>query len=183
MPGKIHQVVGIKGLVGDQWVPITLDASGKLSIGSLDSDGRTSPAIPTVLAGGAYVSGDAVGSIITFTNVAAEAGKGAVLKNLEILTLNTTGPALELWLFDRPFTPATDNDAFAVSDADLAYLVCVITTNNGDWFKDTSHAVASVEVSKRVIPFATSLYGQLVTRAGVTYAVGSIIVKLSCLRE
>jgi len=194
MARKIDNQVGMHGMHGNYWMPIRVDANGNISaattlsaselhIGQVGGESDQSAVAPVLAVAGAYVAGDAVGGIMEFTQVARVDGLGAILKSLEIIALTTDKPTLELWLFDRAFTPATDNDPFSVSDADIQNVVCVITTSNGDFFTTADQAVASIEVSKRIKPLATSLFGQLVTRTSVTYTDADLMVKLSYLQD
>lgn len=196
MANKIDQIVGIKGWHegGLIWIPLAVDADGNLSvastataselhIGQVGGESDMSLSAPTLEVAGAYSAGDAVGGIIEFTNVARVAGEGSVLKNLLIIDYAKQDAELELWLFDRTFTPATDNDAWDPSDADLAFLVAVISTADGSYFDATDNSVADVEASKRVEPLSTSLFGQLVTRGTPTYSDGDLALKLSYLQD
>ena len=140
---------------------------------------------PTLLGGGAYIAGDAVGDIVEFTLVSRVAGRGVVLTNLLITDLTIQQPALELWLFDRTFTATVDNTPWSPSDADLLNLVAVVSTADvgGAWFLAANNSAARIEFVQRVGPNVTSLFGQFVTRSGCTYGVGDLQGRLNYLQD
>ena len=173
-----------------QAAPVPVDGAveaeltaGETHIGQVGGESITTLGIPTLAVAGLYASGDALGGIMEFGGVGRYTGQCAVLKNLDIVDLTTQEFDIELWLFDRAFTPATDNDPFSVSDEDLAHWVCTITTVNGDWFVSANQSVASVEVSKVVNPNDTSLFGQFVVRGAATYSDGDLIARLSAMQD
>jgi len=157
--------------------------AGETHIGQVGGESGTTLATPTLAVAGLYASGDALGGIMEFVGVGRLTGKCAVLKNLDSKDVTTQVFDIELWLIDRTFTAATDNDPFSVSDEDLAHWVCTITTANGDWFVSASQSVASVEVSKVVNPNDRSLFGQFVVRGAATYSDGDLTARLSFMQD
>jgi hypothetical protein len=78
----------------------------------------TATATPTITAG-AYSALDAVGGVMTFA-VATASGRGFRIVNATILDEADQAALLHLWLFKvTPTSPAADNDAFAISDANI----------------------------------------------------------------
>ena len=131
--------------------------------------GTTISQTPTVTAG-LYAANDAVGGLLTFANAVRNNGGGAIVKSMIILDDAGQDAALELWLFSQTFTAAANDAAFDLSQADLRYLVAIIATSDGAYFASGTESAARVEASQRYDLAGTSLFGQLVTRGGPTYA-------------
>lgn len=147
-------------------LPVDIGAVGALAV---STEGITIQQTPTVTAG-AYVANDAVGGLLTFANAARAAGGGGVIKDLIILDDAGQDAKMELWLFSQTFVAMVDNAPWAPSEADLRYLIAIITTDDGAWFSAGTPSAALVEVSQRYDAVGTSLFGQLVTRGTPTFA-------------
>jgi hypothetical protein len=122
---------------------------------------------PTITAG-AYASGDTVGGLLTFANAAITASctlVGAVLvdKNAAVKAF------LELQLFRTTFTPAADNDAHAITDAEA--LTYVGSVNFVNYTGSANNAFCSVPAPgiPIVLSTGTSVFGILVARDTPTY--------------
>ena len=93
---------------------------------------------------------------------------------------------MELWLFDRAFTPIADNGAWAPAEADLENLIMVISTEDSGqgWMDAGTPSVCDIEVSRRYTLNGTSLFGQLVTRGAPTLvATDDVTVKVALLQD
>lgn len=143
---------------------------------------------PTITAG-AYSTGDAVGGLLTFTDILEGLGKSGLIHTVSIVDKAAQLAQLELVLFDQSFTAAADNAAFDPSDADLANCIGVVPIYATDYFNFTDNAIAVVRNVGLVVDLQQSstdhnLYGQLVVRGTPTYASTSdIIVKLHVLQD
>jgi hypothetical protein len=72
----------------------------------------------------AYAVGDRLGSIMELTNVAADEGRGVILRNMVILSNSVqTYTVSPLFFNELPTVASADNAAFNVSDAEM--LKCV----------------------------------------------------------
>ena len=140
---------------------------------------------PVISAAAIYAAGDNVGGLLTFANVAREAGSGAVLKDVTIVDDDGEDAALELWLFDQTFTAGADNDAWSPSEADLENLLTIVTTADGAYFAaGATYSAAVIEVSRGMSLVGTSLFGRLVTRGTPTYtAVDDLSVRVNVLQD
>jgi hypothetical protein len=148
------------------------------------SHGTTNSQTPTITAG-AYGANDAVGGLLTFADAARLEQGGGVVYSLVIVDDAQQDAALELWLFDQPFTPVADNAPWDPIEAELESLVGVVSTADGAWFDTASEGVAVVKCAGlRYDLLHTTLYGQLVTRGTPTYAAtDDITVKLGLLLD
>jgi hypothetical protein len=78
---------------------------------------------PTVTALGAYTAVDAVGGLMTIPNAARYTGGAGSLVNLTVLDKDSESAALVVFFFDRTVTAPGDNNAFVMTDADLAFFL------------------------------------------------------------
>lgn len=122
-------------------------------------------ATPTISTS-AYASGDTVGGVMTFTG----AGNAGTIMTAIIDDKDAESAALELWLFNATITPAADNAAHSISDADMAKCIGVI-----DGFVYHASALNSVGQAVSVglaykLPSGSDVYGLLVTRGAPTFS-------------
>ena len=162
---------------------VTVDPSEN-HIGQVGSHGTTISQTPTITAG-AYGANDAVGGLLTFADAARLEQGGGVVFSLVIVDDAQQDAALELWLFDQPFTPVADNAPWDPIEAELESLVGVVTTADGAWYDSADEGIAVVKCAGlRYDLLHTTLYGQLVTRGTPTYAAtDDITVKLGLLLD
>ena len=122
---------------------------------------------PTITAG-AYSALDAVGSKMEFKDVCTPYSNTAKIVQAYIKDAAKQDALLYLVLFDRDFTETADNAAFAVSDADLLNIVCVLEFAVADYIDFSANSMAQLSTENVVVrhPFTlieggTSLFGQL----------------------
>ncbi|MBP8211795.1 MAG: hypothetical protein KAY11_19685 [Ilumatobacteraceae bacterium] len=131
-------------------------------------------ATPTI-ATSAYVAGDQVGGLLTFTSAALATGRsGQVLQAVLTSRTPTATNALELWLFAAsPTLAGSDNAAFDLTDANLeAGLLVGIITFTGTDYVTTASGAACMGVPKTagaafpsfVTSGSANLFGVLVAR-------------------
>lgn len=112
-----------------------------------------------------YTSGDAMGAEMQFAEaVRASGGLGRITGALLLDKAKVIG-AVDLFLFDRSVTPASDNAANSWSDADMAFCVGVIEFPGP---KQSANNYIG-QASGLPMPYrcnATTLFGYLVTRTG-----------------
>lgn len=93
---------------------LKIDDRGVLTRVSADSAGLTTSVT-------AYSAGDTLGTLIELTGMAAASGGYGMIRSLRLLDDAIITLGIEAFLFDRSVTLASDNAAFAVSDADMAF--------------------------------------------------------------
>lgn len=129
---------------------------------------------PTITAG-AYSAGDALGGKLEFENAASVYQQSGIIRNVIITDKGKQSALVNLFLFNRDFTPTADNAAFTISDADLLNCIGVINIVAANWFLAADNAVATPTALipsfyfKLQDPGDSSLYGQLVAVGTPTY--------------
>lgn len=132
----------------------------------------------------AYVAADQMGAILEFPNAARAAGGTGTIQSATLLDKAAIVGAVDLFLFDRTVTVATDNAAAAFSDADMAFCLGIlrfpppiVNANNG---------LAAIEASGLGFDLdGTSLFGAMVTRSGHTFfgAASDLVVSLHVVQD
>jgi len=150
------------------------------------------PDVTPTIGAAAYVTGDQVGGLMTFTGAARLAGAGGRLSLLRILDRSAQTAALELhvWSVTSPTVTSTDSQQVNVADANFdmdSYVgwVPILTT---DWaaFPGSANSVASVVFQSADYvcgTSSTSIFGLLVARSSVTYTNGDLTVGLTSLLD
>lgn len=154
-----------------------VDLRQKVTVLTVTSAGLTT-------ASTAYTAGDQLGTEITVASAVRQSGATATIVHAVLLDkANAIGP-VDLFLFDRASTPAADNAANAWSDADMLNCLGIIefaypkpTANNR-----FAHAV---NLPVMIMPNATSLFCDFVTRQGHTFfgAAGDLVAKLFVVQD
>ena len=141
----------------------------------------------TPLATPDYSPGDAVGGLLTFANAGRTPGGAGEIVGLNIASTQSGVFAtnlVQLWLFDRSFTPTIDNEQFDMAVTEVDDLVSVISGSQTDpilaylWnFATTS--VITYDLRPH-IPYVleantTSLFGQIRTEQVANFAAGQTI--------
>jgi len=151
-------------------------------IGQVGGRIATASQTPTITAAGAYAAGQAVGGLLTFANMARNAGGSGILTNVLIVDDAGQDADLELWLFNQTFTAMADQAAWNPSEADLENWIGTIRVleSLAGWLDATTQHVVQVDQILSYNLVGTSLFGQLVTRLSTpTYAaVDDITVKV-----
>ena len=158
-------------VAGTETVTVASITAGETVIGRVGST-STSIALTPAISAGAYSAGDVVGGLLTFANAARVSGYGGVIKNVLIVDDAGQDAELELWLFDRTFTPIADNGAWAPAEADLENLIVVVSTEDSGqgWMAAGTPSACDIEVARAYKLTGTSMFGQLVTRGTPTFA-------------
>lgn len=126
-------------------------------------------ATPTITSGAAYATGNAIGGMLTFAG-AGNRGFSAVY-SVAIIDESGQSAAVDLILFDQPFTPTADKSAIAISAADSRNAIGCVKFLATDY---SAVGTPSVALKSSIFLGATSasdnnLYGQLVSRGTPTY--------------
>lgn len=145
-------------------------------------------ATPTLAGGGAYSSGDIVGSKMTFSTVVQFAGLGGYIHSLTILDKGAESQPMDLILFneDPSASTFTDNAASAIHASDMAKVIGTIPVTAEDYvIVNSSLHIATVRGVGLAFDCAATLqtiYGVLRTTGTPTYAAGDIVVKLGIVQ-
>lgn len=122
----------------------------------------------------AYSVGDQVGTQFTFAGAArASGGTGTVVGAMVIDAQDIIGP-YDLVLFRSSVTLASDNAAFAISDADALNLIGVIQMAGAIDLGNNRIAQAYNLAMPYDCSGGTSLFGALVTRSAHTFFAGGV---------
>lgn len=119
----------------------------------------------------AYTSGDCYGGATELANAVRVAGGSGTILAAFCLDKDNDRTSIDLVLFDRTFTSAGDNNAFAPSDADMENCLGVLPINvyNTVWPGTPLNAIASMyNVGVPIVCNGTSLFFQAVLRAAPT---------------
>jgi hypothetical protein len=168
----------------------TADAAGRdtgSGVGALYVDPR--PKIlqlqltPVVSSGVAYSSGDCMGPITTLSSVGRISGGAARLHKITVANKVVTPLSLDFMFFDRAVTTAADNAAYTISDADAVFFQghvnIPVTVAVPGWTTATALNTSATLVLPQplpVLPNASDLFVQVVTRTAVTFGSTSDIV-------
>lgn len=123
----------------------------------------------------AYTAGDQVGAVFTFTLTNKTIILGGILSDKAAIV-----GAMTLWLFNSSPTPAADNAAFSISDADALNVIGTIEFP----YPKTSSALnrtGSIDSLGATSGGSTTIYGLLVTESAHTFfgAAGDIQIRLN----
>jgi len=138
-------------------------------------------ATPVISAAAIYAAGDAVGGLLTFENVCSEFVASAEIVGAVLIDRDKESDLLDLLLFDQSVTATADNDALAVSDADLAHLIGIISFPAASYVDLSANSACYVEKATpiRLVDGGRNLFGLLRSGATPTYtAVGDLTVRL-----
>ena len=117
----------------------------------------------------AYTAGDQVGSQFTLANAARASGGTGTIVACTLTDANDIIGAYDVAIFRASVTLASDNAAFAISDADAKNLVAIIQLS-GAWDIGNNRVAQAFNLA---IPYdcsgGTSLYAGLITRYGHTF--------------
>jgi len=103
----------------DDYIPPTTDTRGVLQVVARPNAARistTSASLTTATT--AYAIGDQAGGQFTITNAAKVSGGTGVIQSIVLMDEGDVGTSYRLHFYQASVTPASDNAAFAVSDAD-----------------------------------------------------------------
>ena len=144
--------------------------------------------IPTISAGVAYASGDAVGGRLEFEDARTPYSSVGKILRAVIKDRAKQNAHLFLVLFNKEFTATADNSAFTVSDSDLLHCLggLEFTAANYVSFHDNSIAELGlfgldVEESFILESSGTTLYGQLMVQTSTPTYVATTDLAVSLL--
>lgn len=140
-----------------------------------------------VIVPAAYASGDAIGGLLTFSNVCSPFEPSFRIADAIITDLAKQSSYVRLMCFDRTFTPTADNAPFDPSDTDLLYCIGWVGWAAADYaaLNDSSVAQKGGDLGAlfgkwmRLVDGGTDLFAQLVSYGAPTYVSASdLTIKL-----
>ena len=140
-----------------------------------------------VIVPAAYASGDAIGGLLTFSNVVSPFEPSFRIADAILSDASKQSAYVRLMCFDRAFTPTADNAPFDPTDADLLYCIGWVGWAAADYaaLSDNSVAQKGGDLGAifgkwmRLVDGGTDLYAQLVSYGTPTYvAATDVTIKL-----
>ena len=152
--------------------PATMDTTGALCTAGTGTSSSTTAL--TVTASSAYTAGNAVGGLITLSNINRASGLSVFIQSVVVASKSAQTAQIDLVFFNANPTGSTctDKTAFNVATADAAKLVGAAHVS--DW---TASALGSVGQMQQppigITPTGTAAYACLVTRGTPTFTASS----------
>lgn len=147
-------------------------------------EASATPTIDTAI----YASGDRVGTVMTFSDMATAPEKGGKIVGCRIYDAATQKSALNLWLFHQtPTVASADNAALDITDANLVLAdpIGFIAIAAADYVDTASNAVAFKYLADPGLPFVAgaqagaggggTVYGLLESGGTPTYGSASAL--------
>ena len=136
-----------------------------------------------VLDTGAYLAGELAGGKLTFSDAGRQFVGSGRITGAQFVDIGAEAKDVQVVVFDTDpsSTTFTDQAAFDPADADLVNIVCVIDVTSHVSFNDNGIS-SGVPAGPCRFYNATTLYGALVIREGVTYdsaAAGTVRLHVS----
>ena len=141
---------------------------------------------PTVTAASAYASGNVVGGLLTFNNAVQSNVLSGVLESVTLAVKSTQTASFKLYLFNGlPSTTFADKTAPAISAADAAKLLEVITLTGGDTgLGPNATLYVADNIGKSLVLSISTLYAVLVVVGSATFTTASdVVVTASILKD
>lgn len=152
------------------YIPPIMGARGQTWVGLVGHDNTTRIAVNAAsltTATTAYVTGDVLGSEMSFANAARISGGRGIIEKAVLLDKSDIIGPVDLFLFNAASTPASDNAANSWSDSNMELLEGIISFPS-----PYDSALNRVATWSGYLPFqcaATTLFGVMVTRSGHTF--------------
>lgn len=126
----------------------------------------------------AYATGDQVSTLQTLSGLMPDHGAGEI-KQIVMLDKAKQSAALDLFFFDSSsVTLASDNSAFAISDADMLNCIGVVNILSTDYdVIGSTSSIATITVPFMVQPRGNgpTIYMAIVSRGTPTYAASDLV--------
>lgn len=113
-----------------------------------------------------YAAGEQLGTIYTLADAARASGSGGYITAVKLIDANDNMGAVDIMFFDRSVTLATDNAAFAISDADALFIVALVSLPALDI--GNNRLLQALNLRIPYICNATSLFAAAITRTANT---------------
>jgi len=159
------------GTDGD-YSTLNVDAQGRMWVRPAPVTVRVQ-VTPTISTTPAYTSGDVLGGLQTISNAARiSGGSGTVSSILVLDKTQAQRAAIDIMFFDRSVTVASDNAAVAMSDADMAFCLGILSIGpyNTAFPGTPLNSISTLlNVGLRFVLNGTDLYAVAVVRGTPTY--------------
>lgn len=174
---------GKSGTDGD-YTMISVDAAGNVNVFARRDVGRVSAASSGLTTSTtAYTAGDQVGAQFTLASAARASGGSGTIVGVTLVDANDIIGAYDVVFFDSSATPASDNAAFSISDADALKAVGIVQLSGS--FDIGGNRIAQAQ--NLAIPYVcnggTSLYAMLICRVGHTFFAAGTDLQLTVYVE
>lgn len=119
-----------------------------------------------------YASGEQVGTIFTLANAARASGGTGEILNIAVIDASDVMGAVDVVFFRQSVTLASDNAAFAISDADALHLIDMVPCGPADIGNNRIASARNVGLAYSCTG-STSLFAAIITRSangGITPA-------------
>jgi len=173
---------------------LALTSGTAIAVGIYDGTGAqitfAAPAVLSVtptLDTSAYADADSMDTtVLSFANAAAVTGGTGHVLRMTIVDASDQGIDMKLHLFSASVSPAAENAAHSLSDADAAKYIGTIITTSGTWQDHTLNQTCSVTPAPPIpykLDSGTTLFGVLVSEGAGTYAADGVTIKLHVLKD
>jgi hypothetical protein len=116
----------------------------------------------------AYTAGDQMGAQFTMANCARSSGGGGYLRGITLVSAADNIGPVTVFIFEASATAASDNAAFAISDADALKLIDQVSLNASDIGNNRFARSGFIEIPYTCVG-STSLFAMLRTDSGHTF--------------
>lgn len=171
------------GTDGD-YTPLSTDSRGNLNINARKEIVRaavTSSGLTTATT--AYVTGDQVGAQFTVAGAARASGGGGYITGVALIDAADIIGGYEVVFFDSSVTPAADNAAFAISDADALKIIGTVQLAGSVDIGNNRLCQAHNLAIPYVCSGGTSIYALLICRFGHTFFTAATDLQLVVYME
>ena len=164
--------VSTAGTAGD-YLPAILDALNRMWVRSSNPLIRVA-VTPTISASSAYQTGDVLGTLMTIAGAGLNSGGSGYVLGVNVIDrTQAQRAAMDICFFDQSITPASDNAAWAPSDADMEKCLGVVAIGpyNTVWpgTPNNSFSTGFNWGLPYVLTGSTNLYAVAVVRGTPTY--------------
>lgn len=165
---QLMRIVCVSGSEGSKTVAEICDANGVASVirRDLQKIAVTSSSLTTATT--AYTAGDMVGAQMTFANAARVSGGGGTIVGATLISAADIIGAYDVVVSSASMTLASDNAAWAVSDADALNIIGLVQLASV-WDIGNNRIAQAFGLAIPYTCAATSLFCSLITRAGHTF--------------
>ena len=184
---QLMRLVHVSGSEGSKTLTELVDSTTSQLI--VQPAGRTRRiSVTPTLDTSAYGSGDSLCGQMTIANAVRNSGGSAILQSITVLDrTQAQRAAMDILFFDRSVTVAAANAALAMSDADMANCLGVISIGpyNTAWAGTPANSISTlVNIGLPiVVNSGTDLYAAVCVRATPTYGSGDLTFSFTFLQD
>lgn len=151
-------------------------------IGGKTKTSKVTPVISTSI----YASNDAIGGRLDFDLLTCN--NTGIVYSLVITDKAKQASAMELHLFNYPFTATADNAVYSPDDTEVAnYCVGIIPISTTDWLTNANSSIATIKGIALAVSGTEGvsyLYAQLVSKGTPTYtSTSDLTLKITVLQD